>query len=115
MHHHCTKDDPSAGNFISPKDVASWNTMLQIRKYAAVLSIADTTPECEVSCIFYHRWCKSTFASKETVDPTLNILVEQFQLKQVEGPPGPLTQYPQALYTIPSIYFVKKKPTTIIG
>ena len=61
---HCSSDN---GVLISPSSIQSWQVLLEvaeIRHYEALLSVASSLEEDEVSDIKYHRKFRSIFTIK---------------------------------------------------
>ena len=65
---HCTDE---TSELVSPRDVDSWKTLAsaaEIRKHAALVNMARTTPEGEIPRVWYHRKCRSIFTMKKLLN-----------------------------------------------
>ena len=77
---HC---DEKSTDFVSPKTLSSWQTLLraaQIRKYKPVLELAKDLSDEEIPDIQYHRRCRSIFTMKNTLDA----MIERTNSDEVE-------------------------------
>jgi len=75
MIHSETCSDDLSVNLVTPRDVASWESLLEaatIRQCKAILDIAAVTAEGSVPAVFYHRQCRCKFTMKDSLQRVLS-------------------------------------------